>query len=163
MATMSDFQRLSVQEAAEVARRLRDLDWPGDPARMDALAAAFGWEIESRRELGARLGTRFGMATGEFVIDDGRIARLSAAVCSDIDDESAAESAWLQDVFAEVTGAVTDVLGEPTRQVPGDSPEVRWRGERSTVSLHRYSVIVEIALTENAYLDEQDEIVSRGL
>ncbi|MFD0854757.1 DUF6301 family protein, partial [Actinomadura adrarensis] len=66
-------------------------------------------------------------------------------------------------VFAEVTAAVTDVLGEPTQRIPGDAPEVRWRGERSTVSVHRYSVIVDIALTENAYLDEQDEIVSRGL
>ncbi|MFC5745152.1 DUF6301 family protein [Actinomadura rugatobispora] len=160
---MTDLERLSDQEIAEAARRLRDLEWPRDRADVDKIADVFGWRVESRRETVARLGTRFGRATGRFTFEEGRAVRVTAAVSSFVDEESAEERARLQDAFAGMTAAVSGALGEPTRRLPGGNPEVRWRGERSTVSLHRLSRIVNIALATNEHVDEHDWAVSQGL
>ncbi|GLZ03004.1 hypothetical protein Acsp03_04710 [Actinomadura sp. NBRC 104412] len=160
---MSDFRRLSDQELADMALRLRALEWPRDPDDVPAIAAAFDWTVESLREMGARLGTRFGIATGNFEFEEGRAVHVRAAVCSDIDRESAEERAWLQDVFAESVEAVSAALGPPTHRLPGETPEVRWRGENSTVSVLKYSVIVDIALSTNEYIDEYDRDVYQEL
>jgi hypothetical protein len=163
MTAMRDRQRLSGQEIAELASGLRALDWPADPADIDRIAAAFGWRIESRRERGARLGSRFGRAGGRFDFEDGLAVEVSANLCSFADEDSGEDRAWLQDVFADATAAVSGVLGEPTKRIPGDTPELRWRGGKATIMLHRYSVVVDIALATNERVDEHDWAVERGL
>ncbi|MFI1463110.1 DUF6301 family protein [Nocardia carnea] len=62
----------------------------------------------------------------------------------------------VRDTFAWYAAAITEVLGEPTRRLPGDVPEVRWAGTYSTVFLRATSIRVSLNLATNKSIEFQD-------
>ncbi|WP_227023296.1 DUF6301 family protein [Actinomadura rubrobrunea] len=132
--------------------KLRGLEWSWRRADITPMLGDLGWNIEYQHELGMRLGTQFGMATGDvYCTDDGRVSAIYGAVCSFIDD-TPEERALLQDVFVETVAAAATVLGDPTDRLPGEFPEVRWRGPQTTIGVRNSAVLVRIFIATNEYM-----------
>jgi uncharacterized protein DUF6301 len=154
----------SEQEIADLVTGLRSLEWSWDPSEVDRVAEHFGWKIVARGRRFTMLDAGFGLDTGEFEFDDaGRVARVSVAVSEPTSAKSAEGRQRVQDAFAHVVSAATGALGEPTSRLPGEQPEVRWRGDVATVGVKRFSVQVDVFLATNEYVDDFDRAVSRGL
>jgi uncharacterized protein DUF6301 len=161
---MGEPRVLSEQEIAELVTGLRSLEWSWDPSEVDRVAEHFGWKIVSRGRRFTTLDVGFGLDTGEFELDDsGRVKRISVAVSQPTSAKSMEGRQQVQDAFAHVVSAATGALGEPTNRLPGEQPEVRWRGDAATVGVKRFSVQVDVFLATNEYIDNFDWAVSRGL
>jgi hypothetical protein len=91
------------------------------------------------------------------------VVRISTTVSTPVDWETVEDRAFTQDAFARVVAAATQALGEPTQRVPGEYPEVRWRGAESTIAVKRVSTQVRVYLATNEWVDDFDWGVSRGL
>ena len=161
---MDDLRRLPDEQVIQLVTKLRSLEWSWDESDIDRIVSDLGWTAEARYRRGVQLDVGFGTATGDVEFTkEGRVTRILASVCPYIDDESPGDRSWLQDVFADVVNAAITALGEPTDRLPGESPEVRWRGAQTTVGVQRSSVLVKIFLATNEYMDDRDWAVSRGL
>jgi hypothetical protein len=161
---MTERRVLSDQEISDLVTRLRSLKWSWSPDEVERVVTDFGWTIMGRALENFVLDTEFGMATGDVEVDlSHRVVRISTTVSTPVSAETAEGRAFTQDAFARVVAAVTRALGEPTQRVPGESPEVRWRGAESTVAVQRVSVQVRVYLATNEWVDEFDWGVSRGL
>ncbi|GAA2101617.1 DUF6301 family protein [Actinomadura alba] len=161
---MTDRRVLSEQEVADLVTGLGSLEWSWEPDEVDGVAERFGWKVESRRGRSVRLDVGFGVASGFFYLSRaGKVDRISVAACRSASAESAEGRAYVQDAFADVVAAVTRALGEPTERVPGESAEVRWRGDEATVGVKHLSVQVNVFLATNEYVDEFDRAVELGL
>ncbi|GAA4059373.1 DUF6301 family protein [Actinomadura miaoliensis] len=161
---MAEHRRLSDREVVELVTRFRDLAWSWNAADVDQLVHDFGWTVEARRRRGVRLDTGLGMASGDInITSDGQVERVSVAASEYVSNETIEGRSWLQDVFADVTAIATKTLGEPTDRRPGEYPEVRWRGQQTTIVVMRSSTLVKIFVATNEYLDEHDWAVSQGL
>jgi hypothetical protein len=164
MSFVGERRVLSDQEVTNLVTGLRSLEWSWDPDEVDGVVERFGWKVESRRGRSVRLDAGFGMASGFFYFSrSGKVDRISVAACESASAESAEGRAYVQDAFAEVVAATTEALGEPTERIPGESAEVRWRGDEGTVGMKRSSVQVNVFLATNEYIDDFDWAVSRGL
>ncbi|GAA2101604.1 DUF6301 family protein [Actinomadura alba] len=153
----------SDEEISDLVTGLRTLDWTWDPDEVDQVVERFGWKVESRRRRSVRLDAGFGMATGFIDFSrDGKVEQISVAVCESASAESPEGRAYVQDAFAKIVAAATRALGEPTERVPGESAEVRWRGDEATVGVKRLSVQVNVFLATNEYVDEFDRVVEPG-
>ena len=161
---MTERRVLSDQEISELVTRLRSLKWSWSPDEVERVVTDFGWTIMGRALENYVLTTEFGMATGTVEVGrSGRVVRINTAASTRISAATAENRAFTQDAFARVVAAVTRTLGEPTQRVPGESPEVRWRGDESTIAVKRISVQVKIYLATNEWVDDFDWGVSRGL
>ncbi|MGH3392960.1 MAG: DUF6301 family protein [Actinomadura sp.] len=162
---MDERHVLSEQEVADLVIGLRSLEWSWDPNEVDQIAEQFAWKIAGRTNWSVMLDTRFGPDTGRIAFDDAgvRVEQLSLAVSQPTSAKSVEGRQRVQDAFAHVVSAATGALGEPTSRLPGDLPEVRWRGDTATVGVKRSSVQVNVFLATNEYIDNFDWAVSRGL
>lgn len=141
-----------------------DLQWSWNPEEVDQLVARFGWTVEARRRRGMRLNTGFGMASGDIRFHRlERVGEISTRVSSSVAGETEDERAWLQDIFFQAVSAAESVLGEPTERRPGESRQVRWRAENTTIAVSWLSVVVKLSIFTNEYIDEHDEAVRLGL
>jgi hypothetical protein len=161
---MRERRVLSDQEIIDLVTRLRSLDWSWRPDEVPRLVTDFGWTIMGRALENFVLTTEFGMATGDVDVGlSSEVVRIITTVSTPVRAETAEARAFTQDAFARVVAATTRALGEPTQRIPGKTPEVRWRGAESTVAVLRLSVQVEVYLATNAWVDDFDWSVSRGL
>ena len=161
---MRERRVLSDQEVVDLVTGLRSLDWSWDPDGIDRVVERFGWTIESRRRRFVRMDAGFGSATGYVDFSrDGTVDSIRVAVSGSESAESADGRACVQDAFARVVAAATRALGEPTERVPGDSPEVRWRGDDATIGVTRSLVRANVYLATNEYVDEADRDRESGL
>jgi hypothetical protein len=158
-----DWRVLSEQHIIDLVTRLRSLDWSWRPEEVPRLVTDFGWTIMGRALENFVLTTEFGMGTGDVDVNRANeVARISTTVSTPVSPKTAEARAFTQDAFAQVVAATTQALGEPTQRIPGESPEVRWRGAESTVAVLRISVQVKVYLATNEWVDDFDWSVSRG-
>jgi hypothetical protein len=149
---------------AGLAGRLAALRWPCPAAEAGAVLTGLGWTVDSVSEFGAvaRTGLPFGQGNAYLQVDGDHTVDLTLEVSDEFGPE-ADELLALRDAFARAAAAVGRALGEPTGRRPGGSPEVRWRGDSSTVLLGTPAGAVQLQLASNDYLDDMDEAEERGL
>ncbi|QKG23460.1 DUF6301 family protein [Actinomadura verrucosospora] len=148
---------LDDQAIRELAVRLRDLEWSWSQTEVPAIAQELGWTVDGDFDGIIELDTGLGPASGVVEVnDEGAVDIIVVSATSYIDPDEPAERAWLRDGFAHATSLVTEALGEPTLKRPGSSPQVRWRGENSTLGVNTTSVSLKIFVARNDYLDDED-------
>ncbi|WP_240772492.1 DUF6301 family protein [Nocardia sp. CS682] len=106
----------------------------------------------------------FGMASGGVQGRDGRAEVIEVAVTARA-TRDATGRALLRDSFSRLASALTDALGEPSSQLPGEIPEIRWAGEETTLQLVSLPTTVRLFLVTNAWLALHDatvELQERG-
>jgi hypothetical protein len=155
---MSEWRTLTDTEIAELATRLRDVDWSWQLEDVPALAAAFGWKVLSTRQDWVLLDDGFGLASGEIHGRDGRAEAIELQI-TDPSSDDAAGRALVRDRFVRMTGTLSIVLGEPTSRLPGESPEIRWAGPATTLVLIQLRSI-HLHLLTNRYLAADDEVIA---
>ncbi|MGV9970298.1 DUF6301 family protein [Nocardia beijingensis] len=78
----------------------------------------------------------------------------------------AAAQVSLRDSFARMASALTGSLGEPSSRQPGEDPEIRWAGEKTTLQLVCLRTTVRLYLVTNSWLamhDKTIELQEQGL
>lgn len=161
---MSERRVISDQEIIGLVTKLRSLEWPLSADEVEQMVEAFEWKIMARPLSDFILETEFGFASGKVEIDGSdRVERIRFQVCTAVDTDDPGNRAFIQDAFAGVSAAVTQVLGEPTQRIPGEDPELRWRGAESTIAVMRLPIQVDMYMAANESVDAFDWAVSRGL
>jgi uncharacterized protein DUF6301 len=154
---MTERRVLPDQEITDLVTKLRSLKWAWSPDEVERVVADLGWTIMGKARKDFVLETEFGMGTGSVEVDPSdRVDRITTTVSTPVDADTAEERAFTQDAFARVVAATTQALGEPTQRVPGEYPEVRWRGTESTITVKRVSTEVMLYLATNEWVDEFD-------
>lgn len=155
---MTEWRALGDTEVVDLATRLFSLDWSWRMADVPQLAAEFGWQVQSLRERSAILDVGFGMASGGV---EGRAdqAEVIEVAVTDRTASDAAGQASLRDAFARMVSALTDELGAPSKQLPGEEPEVRWAGEKTTLQVICLETMVCLYLVTNSWLAMHDKTV----
>ncbi|MCA2210210.1 DUF6301 family protein [Nocardia rosealba] len=155
---MKEWKTLSENEIADLATRLRDLDWSWQMTDVDALAARFGWRVEATRPHSVRLDTGFGRASGSVQGYRGRANEIDLAVTG-FTSETTATRADIRDAFVVMATAITGAVGAPTNRIPGEYAEVRWAGPDTTLRLIEMTSSIHLYLDTNAGLAVHDETV----
>lgn len=157
---MTEWRVLADQEISDLVTKLRSLNWSWSPDEVERVVADLGLTILGRARRNFVLTTEFGMATDDVDVDpSNRVVRITRTVSTPVSAESSEGRAFTQNAFAQVVAAATRALGEPTERVPGESPEVRWRGAESTIAVKR-TVQVKVYLATNEWVDDFDRPVS---
>jgi hypothetical protein len=154
---MTERRVLSDQEITDLVTELRSLEWSWSPDEVERVVAGLGWTIMGRARRDFVLETEFGMGTGSVEVDrSDRVERITTTVSTPVDPDAAEDRAFTQDAFARAVAAATRTLGEPTQRVPGEYPEVRWRGAESTIAVKRVSSETMLYLATNEWVEEFD-------
>jgi hypothetical protein len=111
-------------------------DW--SEGSLETLAAAAGWRVQERIPDSIRYVTGLPLQPGTADVDR------------------------LRDAFVDATEHIGRLLGEPTRRVPGERPEIRWRTAGCTLVLERLTVSLMLAFVRNEYQDLWDRIDGAG-
>lgn len=152
---MTEWHTPSATELADLATRLRDLDWSWELSEVPELAAEFGWRVVANNPNWVMLDTGLGVGSGKVHGEDGNAVRIETRL-TDFVEEDAAGTARLRMAFAEMTGALTEALGAPTARIPGRWPQIRWAGPAQTVVLTQSPVSVVLFLVTDARLAADD-------
>jgi hypothetical protein len=152
---VTEWRAPSATELADLATRLRDLDWSWELSDVPELVAEFGWRVVVTRPNWVMLDTGLGIGSGKVHGEDGKAVRIETRL-TDFVEEDAAGTARLRAVFDEMTGVLTEVLGEPAALIPGRWPQIRWAGQAQTVVLAQSPVSVVLYLVTDARLARDD-------
>ncbi|MDN2500331.1 hypothetical protein FHY52_27130 [Nocardia nova] len=155
---MSERRASSDAEIADLAASLLDLDWSWDMADAPGIAAGFGWEVRAARPQWVTFDVGFGMDTGKILGRDGHAHSIHLHVTQNLVDEADGKF-WIHDCFVRMSAAVSARIGAPTQKIPGETPEIRWAAEPTTLRLLEFRYSVQLFLHTNAYLDEHDAAV----
>ncbi|MGQ4619756.1 DUF6301 family protein [Nocardia sp. R7R-8] len=155
---MTEWRALTDTEIVELATRLLSLDWSWRMADIPQLAAEFGWQVQSLRERSAILDVGFGMASGGVQGRADHAEVIEVAVTARTTSDPAGHAS-LRDAFARMVSALTDELGAPSKQLPGEEPEVRWAREKTTLQLVCLGTTVCLYLVTNSWLAMHDKTV----
>lgn len=143
----------------EIATDLRELPWPPDAQEIEGLIGRRGWLVDSRGPGGITFVPAPGFAFGDITFDSsGTPVSVDVPVTSYRN-----EPGWLVDTFAHVAGLLTASWGEPTTRRPGEISEVRWQGQKTTVSVSGTVTLVSLKVAsheEFASFDADAERVS---
>ncbi|MGY1934188.1 DUF6301 family protein [Nocardia gipuzkoensis] len=162
---MTEWRTLSDAEIIELATRLRSLDWSWRMSDIPQLAAEFGWDVQSLGERSAILDVGFGMASGGVQGRGDQAEVIEVAVTSRASRDDAGQAS-LRDSFARMASTLTSSLGEPSSRQPGEDPEIRWAGEKTTLQLVCLRTTVRLYLVTNSWLvmhDKTIELQAQGL
>lgn len=155
---MTEQHEPSTTELADLATRLRDLDWSWELNDVPDLTAEFGWRAVVSRPDWVILDTGLGVGSGKVHGEDGKAVRIETRLTEFVEeDEAGAED--LRTTFDEITDVLTEVLGHPTARIPGQWPQIRWAGPARTVVLVRSPVSVVLYLVTNTRLAADDRNV----
>ena len=141
---------------------IKDTSWSWQESDVPALAARFGWSkprivagsgafVDPGHGLGSKA---YRMSFG----DAGRVNIITLRISSKVAEDDAAGQVFLSDVFADAAAVAAEILGPPTARTPGKRPEIRWRGEESTLILTQLSVAVQLSWASNEYQDYWDAL-----
>lgn len=150
---MTGWRALDDTEIVDLALRLRSLHWSWRLVDVPDLAAEFGWHVERIGPHSVRLDVGFGLASGRVDGRDGQAKHIVQSVTDSDSDE--VDNVW--DAFARMTRALTGALGEPTKRLPGEYPQVRWAGPQQTLALTALPSVVKLELVPNEQLALDDE------
>ncbi|MFF0494599.1 DUF6301 family protein [Nocardia sp. NPDC004068] len=151
---MAEWRRLGNREIVELATRLRAFDWSWKLADVPALARAFGWQVRTTRPDWVLLDTGFGVGSGRVHGRSGNVQGIEVQVT-----DYAQRQEQVRDAFADMTGALSVALGNPTARMPGESAEVRWADGEDTVQLMVVANTLQMHLARNSYLAARDRAI----
>lgn len=140
---------------------LRDASWEWTADEAPALMNTLGWRIlESFGEDG--LVATAGLGVGKDEVDvpfrRGKVDRITLRLTDVVLNPTPDDAAALQDAFASVAVTLTDVLGTPTEQSPGEQPSIRWRGPSATLETIRTPNAVSLSWASNHFQDILDRL-----
>jgi hypothetical protein len=125
---VSDIKILPAQDFDTLVERFVSIEWPVAANQVDALLAAWQWQIDERvDENGIVIDAGYGFNRrdpGWVHLGDGEVTSVSVGI-SDKSGEKVAPSA-LRDAFAEHTASVVARLGKPSERKAGDKPLAVW-------------------------------------
>lgn len=140
---------------------LRDTSWSWKESEVPALTARLGWEIAELSPTFAATvdpGHGLGDRAYRFSFRDGRVSDVTLRVTSQVPKNDPTGQLFLSDVFTAVHTVATEVLGAPTGQRIGELPQLRWRGDQTTIIVQLLSSIVTVFWRYNERQDELDRI-----
>ncbi|GIL31586.1 DUF6301 family protein [Actinocatenispora comari] len=137
-------------------------DW--SEGSLETLAAAAGWRVQERIPDSIRYVTGLPLqpGTADVVLDGSTVNRIRLRITNRIDPADPGGVDRLRDAFVDATEHIGRLLGEPTRRVPGERPEIRWRTAGCTLVLERLTVSLMLAFVRNEYQDLWDRIDGAG-
>lgn len=141
---------------------LRDTRWSWTADEVPDLANRLGWSlVEMIEGKGAVADASWGVNDNQVMLSftGDQVNDVSMRVTDTALPESAQSQAFTQDAFADVTAAATRLFGPPTHRLKGDQPEVRWRGDDTTISITNTGPAVTIDWATNDYQDHWDEVL----
>ncbi|MFE3188712.1 DUF6301 family protein [Nocardia sp. NPDC059240] len=154
---MTEWRALAGPDVAELALRLRSLDWSWQLADVPALAVDFGWTIGTTYQYSVSVGTELGPRTGSVSGRSETADDISIRVTDYADDDSNGRG-HVRDAFANMTSAIISALGPPTLRIPGEDAEIRWAGTETTLRLRDLASCVSLYLFTNSALDLEDRV-----
>lgn len=158
---MTAHQALDSDALRSLLSGVRDTSWSWREQEVPALAARFGWDsLELMPGLGAVVDPGYGLGSNAYrmTFDDGDVHTITMRISSKAGKDDAAGQLFLSDVFADTAAVATEIIGAPTARIPGSRPEVRWRGEESTLILKQLGVGVTLSWASNAWQDHWDAL-----
>jgi hypothetical protein len=145
-------------ELADLVTGLREFAESREPVDVDAIVARFGWKVADRRRVLTFIDAGFGERSGVITLNRrSGVANVEVRVSASISPASVEARARLTDVFARDVAAIREVLGEPTALLPGEYPQVRWRGPEATIVVERDLFNVGVFLLRNSDVEFRDE------
>ncbi|WP_433562649.1 DUF6301 family protein [Nocardia sp. CA-151230] len=156
---MTEWRALSGPEVGDLAVRLRSLDWSWLLADVPALAANFGWTVETTYRYSVSLGAELGPDSGSVSGRSETADKIDVRVTDYADDDSDGR-AHVRDAFVDMASAITSVLGPPALRCPGEFAEIRWSGAETTVRLRQFTSSVSLYLCTNTSLALEDQVTA---
>ena len=138
---------------------VRDTSWSWTEDDVPVLAERFGWTlVQVLPGMGAVADAGYGLGAKAFRLnfDQGKVWRVSMRISSRVAEDDAADQALLEEVFAGVQELGAEVFGRPATPYASSVPQVRWRGEQTTLVVRNLRVAVTMTWATNAYQDAAD-------
>ncbi|MBC7300394.1 MAG: hypothetical protein H5T78_05520 [Nocardia sp.] len=150
---MSNWRTMPTDQAAELADKLRALDWSWAMDDAPAIVEQFGWHTVSIRPRRILLDIGFGPGSGTVQAKNGEVTRIELQLT---DYAEPAEKPEVKTAFNNYAQAIGGNLGEPTARVKAPTPQVRWAGSEATVVLILSAASIWLHLVTNARLAADD-------
>ncbi|MFE9787962.1 DUF6301 family protein [Nocardia salmonicida] len=147
---MTTWRAMPSADAADLAGRLRTLDWSWTMDDAPAFVEQFGWATISQRPRRIMLDTGFGPDSGTIQAKNGEVTRIELQLTD------YAEKPELRTAFTDFAQAITTELGEPTARVKAPTPQYRWAGPDTTVVLILSAASIWLHLVTNTRLAADD-------
>lgn len=160
---MTTWRTMPADDAADLAGRLRTLDWSWSMDDAPAIVEQFGWATISQRPRRIMLDTGFGPDSGTIQAKNGEVTRIELQLT---DYAESTEKPELKTAFTHFAQAITTELGEATGRVKAPTPQYRWAGPDTTVVLILSAASIWLHLVTNTRLAADDrnlELDNQGL
>ncbi|AEV86743.1 hypothetical protein ACWT_5725 [Actinoplanes sp. SE50] len=153
---MADWQALDEAGILQTAQRLLSAEpWLMTTSLTD-MAARFGWTVSNFNPdyptLGAFIddGRGLGPESGFVRLDEqSRVQHILLSLTESVAEEGPDVDAFLQDVFADATAALTGEFGRPTPTVYGEEPQLWWQRPATMFGLLTEIDAVSLQLSPN--------------
>ncbi len=147
---------VDVVRAGEIASAADDFAWTWEVVDVAAFCERIGWAapvITPPASAKIRTDVAVGRAEAAVRFDRGKFSKIS---CYVTDIVAIGDEAVVVDAFAQLAQRVSDVLGTPTRRVPGEDPAVLWERPAVVVALVALSRSVKLELRDPRRQAEMD-------
>ncbi|MEV6658766.1 DUF6301 family protein [Nocardia fluminea] len=161
---MTAWHTRTPEEVADLATRLRAVDWTWQLAEIDRIAQHFGWRVISSKPAWALLDTGLGPASGKAFADNGQVERLQVDA-STIGPDTSEGRTEVHAAYSAMADALVATLGPPTTAITGELEELRWAGPDSTLLLQELARSIKLCLVTNDWLagfDHRVELSRQG-
>jgi hypothetical protein len=161
---MTAWHTRTPEEVADLATRLRAIDWTWQVTEIDQVAQRFGWKVISSKPAWALLDTGLGPASGKAFADNGQVERLQVDA-STIGPDTSEGRTEVHAAYSAMTRTLVATLGPPTTEIIGDLEELRWAGPHSTLLLQELARSIKLSLVTNEWLtgfDHRVELSRQG-
>ncbi|MGW6698902.1 DUF6301 family protein [Nocardia sp. NPDC055049] len=155
---MTTWHTRTTEEVADLATRLRAIDWTWQLTEIPRIAEHFGWKVISSKPAWALLDTGLGPASGKAFADNGHVERLQVDA-STIGPDTSEGRAEVHAAYSAMAETLVATLGPPTTEINGDLEELRWAGSDSTLLLQELARSIKLALVTNEWLTGFDHRV----
>ncbi|MGY0503249.1 DUF6301 family protein [Nocardia sp. FBN12] len=155
---MTAWRTRTPEEVADLAIRLRAVDWTWQLTEIPRIAEHFGWTVISSKPAWALLDTGLGPASGKAFADNGLVERLQVDA-STIGPDTIETRTQVHATYTAMADALVAALGEPTAEADGDLRELRWARPDSTLLLQELARSIKLSLVTNEWLTGFDHRV----
>jgi hypothetical protein len=138
---------------------VRDTSWSWTEDEVPALAERFGWTlVEVLPGMGAVAdpGHGLGAKACRLNFDQGKVWQVTMRITSRVAEKEPADQSFLEEVFDRVQELGADVFDRPATPYAATVPQVRWRGEQTTLAVRNLKVAVTLTWAPNASQDAVD-------
>lgn len=161
---MSGWRTADTEAAVRVLTAARVVSWPLRRSALEELFVRNGWTRTNERPSGVLADAGMGLGPTELIAQCGNhdpetVVELRARLIQNRLKTTPETVELAQETFARITAAAVGVFGPPSsRIVDGTRPEVRWRDDRTTLSLVRSNQLLYACARANDWQDVLDQI-----